>query len=188
MGSECFGGTGCMCISHCGLLSLWVSLYYVCMYCIGDASAASTLEQVVDEQYMDMEYPDIVMDLRSFNAGTKSKYDVFWEECHTFLQEEVGMAAEERRHSEVTHLARAISVRDLIQQVSARCPPATPIPCRSWLSLQFWPKSKHTHSKVHYTGCFKVKYMVQTWQFRKDHEDAAAIFRYERECIERIAS
>ena len=95
------------------------------------------------------------------------------------------MAAEERRHSEVTHLARAISVRDLVQQVSARCPPATPIPCRSWLSLQFWPKSKHTHSKVHYTGRFKVKYMVQAWQFRKDHDDthyAAAIFRYEREC------
>ena len=150
-------------------LSLWfiisiLSLYVYCMYIIiGDASAASTLsEQVVDErvrQYLDMEDPDVVMDLRSLNTGAKPKYDVFWEECHKFLQEEVGMAAEERRQSEVTHLARAISVRDLLQQVSARCPPATPIPCRSWLSLQFWPKSKHAHSKVHYTGRFKVKYV-----------------------------
>ena len=91
---------------------------------------------------------------------------------------------DERRHLQVTHIASAISVRDLQQQVSAPCPPSTPIPSLSWLSLQFWPKSKHAHSKVHYTGCFSVKYLVQDRQFRKDHEDshfAACIFRYQRE-------
>ncbi len=60
-----------------------------------------------------------------------------------FLQENVELAVEERRHSEVTHLARVISVRDLLQQVTARYPPSTPIPSRSWLSLQFWPKNVH---------------------------------------------
>lgn len=132
-----------------------------------------------------MEDPDIVLDLRTLHSGTGSKYNVFWDECAKFLQEDVGLAVEERRHSEVTHLARVLSVRDLLQQVSERCPPSTPIPSRSWLSLQFWPKNKHAHSKVHYTGRFKVKYMIQARQFRKDHEDvhyAASIFRYEREC------
>ena len=49
--------------------------------------------------------------------------------------------------------------------------------------LQFWPKSAHAKSRVHYTGRFAVKYMVQARQFRKEHEDshyAAAIFRYQR--------
>ena len=81
-------------------------------------------------------------------------------------------------------MSRAISVRDLLKQVQARCPPSTPTPSRSWLSLQFWPKSAHAHSRVHYTGRFPVKYMVQARQFRKQHEDAhvaAAIFRYQRE-------
>ena len=41
------------------------------------------------------------------------------------------MAVDDRRHGEVTHLAKAISLRDLREQVSHRCPPATAIP-KSW--------------------------------------------------------
>ena len=57
----------------------------------------------------------------------------------------------------------------------------TQVPSRSWLSLEFWPKSAHAN---HYTGRFNVKYMVQAQQFRKSHEDShypAAVFRYQRE-------
>ena len=122
------------------------------MYVLGDASAASTLsEHEVDEHvklYVGMEDPDIVLDLRSLHSRNASKYNVLWEECEKFLQEDVGLAVEERRHSEVTHLARVISVRDLLQQVSERCPPSTPIPSRSWLSLQFWLRNTHTKSRV----------------------------------------
>ena len=134
--------------------------------------------------FVDMEDPDLTVDLRELHSGKQSKFDVFWTECEKFLQENVGLAVDERRHSQVTHIASALSVRDLQQQVSARCPPSTPIPSLSWLSLQFWPKSTHAHSKIHYTGRFSVKYMVQARQFRKDHEDshfAACIFRYQRE-------
>lgn len=67
----------------------------------------------------------MILDLRALNSGQKTKYDTFWDEVQKFLQEDVGLAAEERRHSEITHLARAISVRDLIEQVFARCPPGT---------------------------------------------------------------
>ena len=163
----------------------------MCVYlvtCIGDASAASNLsEEEVDKRvkmYVDLEDPDIIMDLRSHNTGHGTKYDIFWTECEKFLQEDIGLAVDERRHTSVTHLARVLSVRDLLQQVTARCPPSTPIPSRSWLSLQFWPKTMHAKSRLQYTGRFNVKYMVQARQFRKEHEDshyAAAIFRYQRE-------
>ena len=158
----------------------------MCVYlvtCIGDASAASNLsEEEVDKRvkmYVDLEDPDIIMDLRSHNTGHGTKYDIFWTECEKFLQEDIGLAVDERRHTSVTHLARVLSVRDLLQQVTARCPPSTPIPSRSWLSLQFWPKTMHAKSRLQYTGRFNVKYMVQARQFRKEHEDshyAAAIF------------
>ena len=114
---------------------------------LGDAAAASTLSEAeVDKRvklFVEMEDPDVVMDLRELLSGKASKFDIFWEECAKFLQEEVGLAVDERRHSKVTHIACAVSVRDLQEQVTSRCPANTPIPSRSWLSLQFWPKSLH---------------------------------------------
>ena len=91
---------------------------------------------------------------------------------------------DDRRHQEVTHLATAISVHDLISQVLRQCPEGTPIHSASWVCLQFWPKNRHWHSSCHYTSKFNVKYMVQTRQLRKSHEDshyAAALFRYQLE-------
>ena len=112
---------------------------------LGDSAAASTLSEAeVDKRvklFVEMEDPDVVMDLRELLSGKASKFDVFWEECAKFLQEEVGLAVDERRHSQVTHIACALSVRDLQEQVTSRCPANTPIPSRSWLSLQFWPFS-----------------------------------------------
>ena len=97
--------------------------------------------------YVDMEDPDIVLDLQSFNSGQKSKYDAFWDEVQKFLQEDVGLAVEERRHSQVTHLARVISVTNLLEQVAARCPLETSIPSRSWLYiLQFWLRNAHAQA------------------------------------------
>ncbi len=125
-----------------------------------------------------------MIDLRELQNGRTTKLDKFWDECAKFLQEEVGLAVDDRRHTDVTHIASALSVRDLREQVASRCPADMPIPSRSWISLQFWPKSAHAKSRVHYTGRFAVKYMVQARQFRKEHEDshyAADIFRYQRE-------
>lgn len=108
---------------------------------VGDAAAASSLSEDKRVQlYVDMEDPDIVIDLRELQNGPTSKFDVFWEECARFLQEDIGLAVDDRRHSQVTHMARAISASDLLSQVASRCPP---IPSVSWLSLQFWP---HAHS------------------------------------------
>lgn len=96
---------------------------------------------------------------------------------------------DDHRHDTITHLAKAISIRDLLEQVKSRCPPDTLIPSLEWLRLQFWPKVPRTHAAIHYTGRLNVKFMVQQRQYRKHHEDshyAAAIFRYERECAIRF--
>ena len=109
---------------------------------------------------------------------------LYTQECQAFLQEGVGTAVDDRRHKEVVHLARAISVRDLRSQVQAKCPDGTKIPSISWIRLQFCPKTPHSRTRMHYTGKFNVRFMVQARQFRKSHIDAhyaAAIFRYERE-------
>lgn len=151
------------------------------------SSSANEHEEEIDRrvnQMLEMEDPDIIIDLRELNCGRKSQYDVFWEECKKFIQERVGAAVDDRRHSCVMHMACAISVRDLIEQVRARCPNDTKVPCTSWVQLQFWPKTIHAKSKIHYTGRLNIKFMVQARQFRKSHVDAhyaSAVFRYQRE-------
>ena len=136
-----------------------------------------------------MEDPDVVLDLRALNTGHKSHCDVFWNECKKFL-EEVGTPVDDRWHDQVVHLARAISARDL-EQVKTRCPDSINIPHEPWLQLQFWPKSKHAQSNMHYTGKLKLKFMVQAQQFQKSHPDthyAAALFRYQRELAVKFRS
>ncbi len=156
----------------------------------GDRGAASNAtEEEVDrkvKQLLDMEPEDVrtLTDLAEVSTQQKTKFDVFWSECAKFLSEDIGLAVDDRRHDCVTHLAKAISVRDLLEQVQARCPPDCPIPSQEWLRLQFWPKTPRTHAALHYTGRLNVKFMIQQRQFRKEHEDghyAAALFRYERE-------
>ena len=35
----------------------------------------------------------------------------------------------------------------------------TPIPCESWVRLQFWPKNRHLRSSCHYSGKLDIKFM-----------------------------
>ena len=82
-----------------------------------------------------IEDADIVLDLRHLNTGRKSQYDVFWSDCKKFIEEVVGSAVNDWRHESVTHIASAISVRDLRNQVRARLPNGTPVPSESWIRL-----------------------------------------------------
>lgn len=118
------------------------------------------------------------------SSTTRGKIDRFWSECEAVLNEEVGVAVDDRRHTEVTHLATAISIRNLWERVAQRLPTDTPIPGQEWLRLQFWPKTKHAMKTLHYIGRLKIWFMIQQRQFRKHHPDqhyAAAAFRYQRE-------
>ena len=92
---------------------------------------------------------------------TLTKFDVFWDEAQKFINEDLWVAVDDQRHGEITHLARAISIRDHCEQVSTRCPPGTPIPSDAWLRLQFWPKTKKATVSMHYTGRLNVRFMVQ---------------------------
>ena len=102
------------------------------LFKIGDLSASETTDQALTDAkvrlIIDTQDPSIVDDLRHHNPGRPSKYEKFWEECKKFLNDEIETAVDERRHGQLTHLAKAISVKDMLQQVSQRCPPNTPIP------------------------------------------------------------
>lgn len=164
-------------------------LRYLYSELTGDHSAADTTEQAeIDDsvyQMIELEYPDIIPDLRTLNSSTsRAKFDRFWSECECILNEEVGVAVDDRRHTEVTHLASAISIRDLWEHVKERLPADTPVPSQERLRLQFWPKTKHAMKTLHYTGRLKIRFMIQQRQFRKHHPDqhyVAAVFRYQRE-------
>ena len=54
------------------------------------------------------------------SSASQAKFDRFWSECEAVLNEEVGVAVDDRRHLEVTHLATAISIRDLWERVKQR--------------------------------------------------------------------
>ena len=95
-----------------------------------------------------MEDPDIIVDLRSLNGKDGTCFDVSGI-TNIFLNESV--AVDDRRHCQVTRLARVISIRDLVEQVMALCPEGTPIPSLEWVHLQFWPKTPSS-SSLHYTA------------------------------------
>ena len=88
---------------------------------VGDDSAADTTPQAeIDARmatFFDLEEPGIVPDLRHVYSGNGSKFDLFWGKAKEFLEEDIGTAVDDRRHSEIVHLAKAVSVRDLREQV-----------------------------------------------------------------------
>ena len=83
-----------------------------------------------------MEDPNVLPNL---HTGRPAKFNTFWEECAKFLNEDVGNAVDDRRLGQITHLACAILIRDLVEQVKAHCANGTPIPSVEWTRLQFWP-------------------------------------------------
>ena len=105
-----------------------------------DSTAASNAtEEEVDKrvkQMLEME-PDDPQTLTNLaechHGGTQDQVCMFWSECSKFLSKDVGLAVDDRRHTSVTHLAKVISVRDLLEQVQAWCPHNCPIPSHEWL-------------------------------------------------------
>jgi hypothetical protein len=148
------------------------------------SASLTTSEEELDtrlHEALEMEDPDLIVDLRENNGRTTDKFKVFWECMEKYLNEST--AVQERRHGNVTFMAKAISVRDLIQEVAKMCP-REPVPSEQWVRLQFFPKNPRAKTATQYRSRFKVKMMVQKRQFRFSHPDShycAAIFRYMRE-------
>ncbi|CAG2243123.1 unnamed protein product [Mytilus edulis] len=161
----------------------------------GDQSASLTASQTeVDRrisEILDNEDSELICDLRLNNRGQPEKYNEFLSECQNYINEKLELAVDDRRHDKIdkggdviTHLADAFSVRDLYEQVKAKLAPNILVPSQQWLRWQFWPRHANFQSSHRYTGKLKVKFMIQSRQFRKTHVDmhyASAIFRYQKE-------
>ena len=152
----------------------------------GDSSAArTTSEAEIDKraaEALSMEDVDIVIDLRELNTNGKDKFEVFWEQCACYLSS--CTSVHERRHDSISYMAKAISIRDLIEEVSKLCPADAPIPSQSWVQLNFCPRNPRTLASKRYTSRLEAKHTIQKRQFRKYHQDShycAAIFRYMRD-------
>lgn len=153
----------------------------------GDVAAArdsvSTKVQQRLKLVLDTQDADLVFDLRHLNEGRTPKYDAFWDAVKRFINEHSLAAVDDRRHGTECHLAIAMSVRDLIEQVQKKNPDI-PVPSQSWVSLQFAPKNRFWNTAVQHTGMLDLKHMVQTRQLRSEHIDAhytACVFRYLKE-------
>lgn len=112
-------------------------LHYFYKDLTGDCSSSESLSQEeLDErvkQAIEMEDPDVVIHLRRLNSGSKTHYGTFWDD----LEEDVGMAVDDRRHSDVIHIAKTISIRDFRVQVASRCREGTAVPSVECVQLQF---------------------------------------------------
>ena len=106
------------------------ALHFLYRELTADSSVShDTPEEIVDERVrsiilMEPENPCTVVDLREVKSQEKkTKYDVFRDEARKYINEEIGVVVDDRRHGEVIHMAKAISVRDLHEQVTSKCPP-----------------------------------------------------------------
>ena len=50
-------------------------------------------------------------------------------------------AVPDRRHGDVSFMAKAISTRDLISLIPQKCPKRCPIPSEKWVNLNFCPRN-----------------------------------------------
>ena len=128
---------------------------------VHDESAPSShIEGEVDDRLakylLDMDDPDIVLDLRKLNGKhSSSKFDDFWLELHNYI-EELGPAIQERRHGDAMYMPVAISVSHLREIISGRLQKKFPqkevsIPSLEWIRLQFLPRNPYTSTALRYT-------------------------------------
>lgn len=94
----------------------------IIIWITGDFSSPSNSDEATIQEriqlIIDSHDPDIVDDLRHHNKGRPPMYELFWEECGKFLECEAETAVDERRHGSATHLAKALSTRDLLNSVA----------------------------------------------------------------------
>ena len=86
---------------------------------------------------MAMEDSDIVIDLWECNKNGQDRFGIFWDKCNEFLTSCTSVY--ERRCGTILFMTKAVSVRDLIEQVTKLCPAGIPIPSESWVRFNFYP-------------------------------------------------
>lgn len=111
------------------------------------------------------EDPDILVDLRhQAPCHKKDRFRDFFTETEKYLNEEIGVAVQERRHGEQLYLAKAVSFKDLHKRVSEKVPEGTAIPSVKWLRYQAQPRYPQAKTAKLYYGRINIKMMVQKRQ------------------------
>ena len=64
---------------------------------------------------------NLLLGLRNLNSGRKSQDGTFWEKHTNILQEGVDTAVDDHHHSNIAHIAPAISLQDFHDQITSRC-------------------------------------------------------------------
>ena len=84
-------------------------------------------------------------------------------------------------------MSLAVSARHLYEicakKAKNNCIKEENIPALSWFRFQFWLKNSYTNAAINYTGCLKVRCMVQQRYIRKflpDDPYCAALYKYAR--------
>ena len=73
----------------------------------GDSSVSNNMQEVeIDECVlqivsMEPEDPNTIVDLREVKHETRSKFEVFWGEAQKFINDDLGVAVDDRCHNEV---------------------------------------------------------------------------------------
>ncbi|GBB99354.1 hypothetical protein RclHR1_00350010 [Rhizophagus clarus] len=88
---------------------------------VGDSTTNETEIDVRVKLAFDLRDPDIITDIQHFNEERISIYNTFWEYAKKFLEgtaQDSVVAVDKRHHDPIVHLARAISVEDLKNQIA----------------------------------------------------------------------
>ena len=82
-----------------------------------DAKEAEIDSRVLEILSMEPEDPQTLFDLReACSTKRHTKFQAFWDEAAKYIDEDVGRAVDDRRHTTITNLAKAISIRDFRDQ------------------------------------------------------------------------
>ena len=121
-------------------------------------------------------------DLNELNQSDGEKFALFWDEAAKHLELEVGKGAEERRAASdgsISYASSVISVpifiRDVKEKLHSR--PGwedAPIPSRSCVELQFYPRDPYKLGAGRFTSRLKVRREVQSRILRKSNIDSHA--------------
>ncbi len=140
----------------------------------GDGSAPPTkISKAVRQRLLlllDSQDPNLIFDMRHQNEGRPVYFKEFYDETIALIEEKEWQAVDDRRHGRITHMAVAMSVADLIEQVKLR-KPDIPIPCVETVRLQFQPSNPFAIFAEKHTGRFPLKRKVQSRQYSMNSPD-----------------
>ena len=156
-------------------LHLQRSLFDICTRNLWATPQLLLIFTNIDERVaalFELEEPSLVYNLWDHYGGRQSKFDMFWQIAKEYLEEEVGSAVDDRRHSTACHVAKAFSVLTSEKRLLKDVPRICLFLLMNGSVFNFFSACLLSHTALRYTGHLEVQHWVQQRQWRKEHEDA----------------